>query len=276
MPASFSDLLKWLGERRDGFLISGAVLYGLGYLVWSYNAWRNNLGQLPALEFQYLIAGIIPAAIIAISWAGTAFFYKAADKIKSLFQRAPYLKFVALFFATLLTAPLMGLPIQRRWIPHGTQRYSIPLFIVAIYMVSLFALTAPRSRFSRAVGAVYTVYRYLLPLSFCWFTLIIYFDLYPAIPQELGGPQPRCAYVDLLRDDVSPSTMSALVSAQPSDTSDQSAANVVRSNKLYVYFSSSDYLLVRSANPNNNSVKPEEQPLYQLPKEVIRVVRWCK
>jgi hypothetical protein len=32
------DWLKWLGERRDGFLIGGAVLYGLGYLVWSYNA----------------------------------------------------------------------------------------------------------------------------------------------------------------------------------------------------------------------------------------------
>ena len=67
-----ADWLKWLGERRDGFLIAGAVLYGLGYVVWSYNAWRNHLGQLPAIEFQYLMSGLIPGAIIGMGLAATA------------------------------------------------------------------------------------------------------------------------------------------------------------------------------------------------------------
>lgn len=59
-----SDLLKWFGERRDGLLVVAAAVYGLGYLVWSYNAWRNELGQLPALEFQYIISGVFPALVI--------------------------------------------------------------------------------------------------------------------------------------------------------------------------------------------------------------------
>src|SRR5881397_1154408 len=87
MLGSFSDLLKWLGERRDGFLISGAVLYGLGYLVWSYNAWRNHLGQLPALEFQYVMSGLIPGAIIGIAWAATAFFGNMREKAIALSQK---------------------------------------------------------------------------------------------------------------------------------------------------------------------------------------------
>ena len=73
-PIPTADWLKWLGERRDGLLIGGAVLYGLGYLVWSYNAWRNHLGQLPAIEFQYLMSGLIPGAIIGMAWAATTFF----------------------------------------------------------------------------------------------------------------------------------------------------------------------------------------------------------
>jgi len=35
------DVLKWLGERRDGFLVGGAILYALGYLVWSYSVLRT-------------------------------------------------------------------------------------------------------------------------------------------------------------------------------------------------------------------------------------------
>ncbi len=37
------DLLKWLGDRRDGLLVVIAAVYGLGYLVWSYTAWLNGL-----------------------------------------------------------------------------------------------------------------------------------------------------------------------------------------------------------------------------------------
>ena len=47
---------EWLGSRRNGFLVGLAVIYGLGYLVWAVNSWMNNLGFLPALDFQYFVA----------------------------------------------------------------------------------------------------------------------------------------------------------------------------------------------------------------------------
>jgi hypothetical protein len=53
-----------IGKLRDGLLVAGGLLYVLGYAVWSLNAWRQGLGILPALESQYLVAGIVPALII--------------------------------------------------------------------------------------------------------------------------------------------------------------------------------------------------------------------
>jgi len=93
-PIPSADWLKWLGERRDGFLVGGAVLYGLGYLVWSYNAWRNHLGQLPAIEFQYLMSGLIPGAIIGIAWAAIIFFSNMHDKTIALFEKHRSLRWI--------------------------------------------------------------------------------------------------------------------------------------------------------------------------------------
>jgi hypothetical protein len=39
---------------RDGFLVIGAGLYFVGYIVWSIYAWIQNLGLLPVLSTQYI------------------------------------------------------------------------------------------------------------------------------------------------------------------------------------------------------------------------------
>jgi hypothetical protein len=54
-------------------------------------------------------------------------------------------------------------------------------------------------------------------------------------------------------------------------------SNVVRSTRFQVYFSSSDYLLVRTAADGNADSTSElkDAPLYELRKEVIRVIQWC-
>lgn len=63
---AFQKLLA-LGQIRDGILISGAIIYGVGYLFWSVHALQHNLGFLPALDLQYLIAGILPSFILILS-----------------------------------------------------------------------------------------------------------------------------------------------------------------------------------------------------------------
>jgi len=132
------------------------------------------------------------------------------------------------------------------------------------------------SRLVRFVLRFLLLYRYIIPILFCWGSLALYLGLYPRLPQELGGPQPRCAYVDLVREDTAPFTLSALASA---DAATISGGKVIRSNRLDVYFSSSDYLLVRAARPSEastSSASTKDEPLYELRKEVIRAVQWCR
>jgi hypothetical protein len=93
---------------------------------------------------------------------------------------------------------------------------------------------------------------------------VLYVTLYGFLPRALGGPTPRCAYVDLVRDEAAQATLLDLV-AGPSNSTDK----VIRSQKLNVYFETNDYLLVRPA------AFLAGKPLYQVRKEMIRAVQWC-
>ncbi|MCI0550362.1 MAG: hypothetical protein L0287_05365, partial [Anaerolineae bacterium] len=58
-----TGIIKSLGEWRDRALVIVGLLYAAGYFMWSWNALENNLGLLPALQFQYVVAGIGPVFI---------------------------------------------------------------------------------------------------------------------------------------------------------------------------------------------------------------------
>ncbi len=59
--------LKPFAGLRDGLLVLGAGLYGIGYLVWSIRAWWEGLGLLPVLSAQYFVAGATVATAILVA-----------------------------------------------------------------------------------------------------------------------------------------------------------------------------------------------------------------
>jgi len=61
------NLLERVSDIRAKILIAAGLAYVVGYVVWSINAWGNNLGVLPALELQYVIAGFIPVIVFMIA-----------------------------------------------------------------------------------------------------------------------------------------------------------------------------------------------------------------
>jgi hypothetical protein len=77
-PGGLATLLSRIGKVRDGLLVTATILYIVGYLVWSYNAWRNKLGLLPTLDPQYFVAGLIPVLVLS---AG----YLIASRLKRFF-----------------------------------------------------------------------------------------------------------------------------------------------------------------------------------------------
>ncbi len=251
------------------------MLYGLGYLVWSYNAWRNHLGQLPAIEFQYVMSGLIPAAIMLMAWAGTTFFSRMRDKAVGFSEkhRRLYLMIAVLVVLLMSIIPVVG----SRWLKPEQFVQAGPLLAVMLYLMLLTHPAFLKRSPSRYLDWFLNAYKYFTALMFSWFSLLLYVNLYQWLPQELGGPRPRCAYIDLVRQDIAPSSLSALVPSRPVDAATDSQSKVVRSNKLNVYFSSNDYLLVRTAThaKDASSADLKNAPLYELRKEVIRLVQWC-
>lgn len=256
------DLLKWLGAHRDGFLVAGAILYGLGYLVWAVNAAEQHFGNLPALDFQYVMSGIIPAVILALAWAGIALFSRWRTIVARTMARFKILGW--LLGVTFGALSLLKVLVQWRMVGHPRTHkealtYSVigimGFLVIYIFMMDEeFAENAPFARF----------FKVLVPFVFCCTSLVLYITLYGSLPRVLGGPTPRCAYVDLVRDETAQATLLDLVASPPNSTD-----KVIRSQKLNVYFETNDYLLVRPA------IFVAGMPLYQLRKEMIRAVQWC-
>jgi hypothetical protein len=266
------SVLEWLSKHRDGFLVAGAGIYGLGYLVWSVNALKHGLGQLPALEFQYFAAGLVPALIIGVASAAFAFFYRIQENMESFATRHPWLHFFIAMLPLLASFILLVVSQHQGWIQEWTFAM---LFTILVYLV--FTLVPPSYVSDEwIIRRVTPVYRYVVPILFIGVSLALYGGLYQQLPQELGGPKPKCVHVDLVRAETSASTLATL--AEPGDSTDSPdvGTKVVASKKLHVYFSNNDYLLVRVAPPNDAAISSSSSPLYELRKEVFRIVRRCE
>lgn len=276
------DLLKRLGEHRDGFLVGGAVLYSLGYLVrWSYASFYR-LGDIPALDFQYVMAGVIPAFFFALTWAAVALFSRLRLTVAGAFAKRRTLVYrllgVPLFGACFLG--LFGIRRMGPWI-----FVSFGTIVAVLYLLDL------------VDGQGHWTTRYLLPLLLCIFFLSFYLAMYPHIPRQLGGSQPRLACLDLVRDEIAPATLNDLASKGKlgcpglsgiAASASEIEANlekiqheggkepdkIVRSGRVAVYFSSADYLLVR-ADTGDSSSPINVNTLYELRKETIRAIQWC-
>jgi hypothetical protein len=287
--------LKEFGAYRDGLLIATAVVYAAGYVVWSINAWRNDLGLLPALDFQYLLAGSVPLLIALVAYIAVLVlrraFRGARDRI-ALHRRASswvrkgfnlvigamvvvfYLSFVVedgregIPRASLVELTLGAAAVLlSAFLPEGTAEAEQPSEPAAQpqqpplpTFVDLFT-TDWAAYASRASGFIATLLSFLLPLA-TGVALVGYFALavYPRLPQEFGGVKPRCARLDLISEQVSSATLSVLGGG--------SSDPVIRSREVSIYYSGADTLLVKLQ-------APDPGPTYELSKDAVRATKSC-
>jgi len=299
--------LKAIGVLRDAAIVAGACLYALGYVVWAVYAFRHGLGQLPAIEFQYLSAGVVPAmsALLLVS---------TVRALLWLHTRIP----------VWLAPEITGWPRAARGVIFGLFHLSVPVLVVmnagsaepnqplrerlgkmaAVGMLTTMVLLPPvsarKSEETRAFGNsghplllrivhalsdflvsggilgpllvkfyVFLARAYVLLLvSVMVLAGLAFFieNIYPNIPQELGGAQPRCGVLDLVAADLAIETRRSLVPQTPSN----GAASVVRSTELYVFFMTSDFLLVRSRKNLD-----DRELTYQVARSAVRSIAWC-
>lgn len=151
-----------------------------------------------------------------------------------------------------------------------------------IYFLLILAITIPYYLFVTIFDRIITgtgkqVKEFMDPLSV--FTVIFitaytalglrYFvsDIYPQIPQEFGGARPRCAFVDVISNEISPELQKTLFSSANTVNTD-----IIRSVQLDVYFAGNDFMLVKPHSKTPQS----EITTYEIPKNVVHAITWCE
>lgn len=253
---AFGDSLNAIAAYRDGALLLVACAYLLGYAVWSFHAWQEGLGLLPALRFQYLLAGAVPLSL-GLLLVG---FFVAVNRIESVRQITIVL--VAVVLTTILLSALV-----------------FPSLLGKVGLWSYIGLTA----FVFATGLAFPMIG-LAPIAVPWMALSVVFlgavlyvsVLYPAIPQEFGGVRPRCAYLDLKTAEVSPDTLKKVAGSYSASARAGAAttdpSGIATTDKLSLLFVGSDFMLVRRREVSSG----QASSVYEIKEASITGLKSCE
>jgi hypothetical protein len=298
MPKRVSDWVKIAGELRDGFLVVAAICYFFGYIVWAISAYRNGLGLLPALDFQYFVAGAPPLVIILGLYYLIIGFALLGKMTRGWIGTNPkgwklYLRWTMVGLG--MIAFTLIYVNSTEWFGAAFPKLSRSSWFLLVLVLTIIASTfffslpeqSARSRHGYPVnddverpaasglrGGVITLDFYLMSLLlivravyvgmiFILLAVIAFgyfFVVYQRLPQEFGGARPQYACLDIVKAQISSETIAGLLPSDPNKSTD----TVVRSLKVEVLFSGSDVILVRS-----------QGRVYKIAKSTIQTVTSC-
>jgi len=307
-------------------------VYIAGYLVWSINAWQNNLGIPPALDLQYFVAGSVPVLIVGLAYLVGQFLWNFISKVWPqkvdadatggwrIIRRGLFVLLGASFITLVFVASpsfvvIMGLVVLLTWVSFrrlkdydeltargkkwrtflsiawGTLFVALLVFLfikgddidatlfgfldditdrampyvsLAFGLAVLFLPPVQDRMWQLMKVGYFALFLLFLPLLGLLYYAV---EIYPSWPQELGGVQPRCAYVDVSPETLSAQTRAMLLPAQSGDTT----LSVMRSHQLSVLYSNDTYLLVKSPTQEQR----REPIVYELKRDDLKSITWC-
>ena len=100
---------------------------------------------------------------------------------------------------------------------------------------------------------------------------------HPLIPQEFGGPRTRCAYLDIVKAQVSNETLEAIAPTNATMADSQ----VVRSTPVGVFFSGNDFILVKPYVEEQEGSSSTYRiwgnaKTYEIRRSAVKAVTWCQ
>lgn len=295
VPSRLSRLWGWVHSQtqslsgvRDLLLVVGGACYAVGYLVWSVNAWHRNLGLLPALRVQYLIAGAIPMLLVAALQGAYSGLFRLRDRLARWLEPGVGVKRYAPMTFMLLSFVFSSVFVirVRPWADEPVIE-RIAGMEIALVVASVVVLIVGVSRrlavpYSVLLGVTWAV------VGISWFTLVAY----PGIPQELGGVHPRRAVIYLSpADRVALEVLAALEQegtsgsaeirsdgpdpegegALPRTTQPEPGRPLIATPiDVDVYFADSNILLVKPVGEERSF----RSPTYEIRRQGVAAISW--
>jgi hypothetical protein len=259
------ERVKTIGEYRDAALVLISVDYLLGYFSWSFYAAKNDLGLVPALDTQYLVAGVLPTVILGVGislvvlhvqfsrWTG-----KEPSPRRNWWGTSLGFAGLGLIVVGLVTGTVIG---------DRADTWGGVVTIVGGYATMLGAVfQGPRGvKWFRTYGLIVL---WVIVAATPLVLLLFYAErVFPSVPASLGGPAPRCVYVDLVTDSVSSSTVTELVSTEPPVA--LPVTGVRRTRQVDLLFTGPEFVMIRRADQRPRG------PVHSLAKDAIRALTPC-
>jgi hypothetical protein len=268
LRSSIGPLFKefWVSRRA---LIIPALAYLGGLAVWSANATQNDLGPQAAASLQYLVAGLIPAALILLGVA-LSLFWIATPRWTSnwiAIHQPRWARWV-------VRLAYVGLPasIVMPWIGIGVEELTghllslwfllyLPLAVTLASFLVVVCLVPPKSFLTSILPLFYGLAGIAALIAV---TIGFYLNrAYPWLPQSVGGGRARCAQLDIDTTRVSKETLNSLVPRRRN-------ATTARTQTVDIIFTRDDVLFIKRRHPF-----PESTPTVELPRDTVRAVIAC-
>jgi hypothetical protein len=296
-----SVLFKFINFWKEMLLPTAGLVYILGYIVWSVRAYHNNLGLLPLVDAQYLVAGFFPFLLLVVLIVVLQKVWLIKVKIGTeLDQNAKGMKKIVrwgLFASAFFGVILMSLLIYTE--TRVSSNMQIGLIVVAwgLFILGFMFLPPigiPQEFIERnfPYESKSTIRRYLRKeiinffnylgigmKTYSTYSLITFIvvavvvtlgginsyinQLHPHLSQEFGGSKPRCAQLDISVNKLSPEMKEILF-----DTSIDETLEVAQTKNLLVFFSGSNFMMVKSS--------PDNAEIYEIKNSIVNAIYWCR
>ena len=281
VPSLLALILAQAGNLRDALLIFAGTVYVLGYLLWSYTAWREGLGLLPVIDVQYFAAGTLPGLLLLATLLLLAGLARLSQLLAHYvgpesrvwggrlhrIVRGAWITVVGFAIAAGIASEyldeilrVLGLseasvPLSDLW-----RNYSWAL-VAGIGLLFLLILVMPFANYGRQAAILQT---WLNVLVLCAVLGALITTGFKELPQEFGGIGARCARLDLESGKVSRATHSLLLPSSDVGAQGRTPPPVVRTRPVQVIFAATDFLIV----------KVDGRTL-ELKRTVVNAVIWC-
>lgn len=221
------ELIAILDKIKGYFLVITGMLYISGLICWSFYSWENNLGHVDALQLQYLVAGIIPSFIILYFFWLFKYSKSHSEKISNWLEKNLFilrtirivLSLSVLFFVVNLFFKLKFFETFYGILSSISISFKNILIFLLLNIIIIFppALLRVEDEMSNKKSKLIQVLNYFLSIGNLFMAaylrffrflatpfiiviailmLFIYYeDLYPNMPQEIGGVKPKNAII---------------------------------------------------------------------------------
>jgi hypothetical protein len=254
----------WVARRA---LIIPALAYVGGLLVWSINANRNHLGSQVDASARYLVAGVVPAILILAAVLLALALVELPTWLRGRAETHPWLKPLLwgsfIISASVFVTYAVNDLLASLGYPSPVHAFGFPSAVgLAVFLVLVVGCLLVATLFEQ-VRTWALVYGLMGIVFFVIGAAALYMNqVYPRLPQSLGGGQTQCALLDIQTAMVSEETLAALA-PQATD-----AGPTARTQEVDILFDSGDALFIRLQTPSDS-------PTIELEGDVLRAIISC-